>query len=368
MGRKPAGSTTIRDVARHAGVSPTAVSHVLGRGKNTSVRISPDTRERILQAAKELRYVHDARARHLRGAGSPMVGVLADSLEGVNRPTLLNHLTRALFHQGREILLGVHLGDTDVARRHVDIFRSYRTRGVLTIQGSVTLPSPIAKVLDEARDQCGPHVCVTVVEPPRDVPSVSVDYDTLLDRLFRLFEEGGCRSVMLVGRANKFCLSVKSAFDRAAAGHPGISTGALLESPPRWNPSGMPEDLVTALVERSRAGRVGVLAPDDEEAFLLMRQVRRRGVTIPDEVTVVGLFNLHIAAMAEPPLTTFDIMGLAAPMVESALSLMDALSAGRAMRKGGKAFVPELSVRESFVPVHDDARESDATTSPQGPK
>src|SRR4051812_2134704 len=57
-------STTIKDVARHAGVSTAAVSYVLN-GRETAVRIAPDTRDRILAVARELNYHPNALARGL---------------------------------------------------------------------------------------------------------------------------------------------------------------------------------------------------------------------------------------------------------------------------------------------------------------
>src|SRR5690348_9509447 len=67
--------STIHDVARAAGVSPTTVSHALnGRGQ-----VDARTRERVIQAARELRYRPNRHAQHLRTGGGHTI-VLVSSM------------------------------------------------------------------------------------------------------------------------------------------------------------------------------------------------------------------------------------------------------------------------------------------------
>ena len=68
--RKKAG---IRDIAAEAGVSTTTVSYVLNKVEGKS--ISPETRERIIAAAKKLNYTPNAAARLLRTGRTQIVSV-----------------------------------------------------------------------------------------------------------------------------------------------------------------------------------------------------------------------------------------------------------------------------------------------------
>ena len=64
--------TSVRDVARHAGVSVGTVSNVLNRPD----RVSPDAVERVQRAIEELGYVRNDAARQLRAGRSSTIGLV----------------------------------------------------------------------------------------------------------------------------------------------------------------------------------------------------------------------------------------------------------------------------------------------------
>lgn len=69
-------SPTIKDIAKKLGISHPAVSVVLTGKKQSSVRVSAETRERIKQAAREMGYSPSMVARSLRSGSSGMIGVI----------------------------------------------------------------------------------------------------------------------------------------------------------------------------------------------------------------------------------------------------------------------------------------------------
>ena len=68
--------TTVRDVARRAGVSPATVS----RAMNTSVPVSPELRARVMKAAQELGYRPNSSAQSLRRGKSRTVALLVGDI------------------------------------------------------------------------------------------------------------------------------------------------------------------------------------------------------------------------------------------------------------------------------------------------
>lgn len=73
---RPARMSTITDVAREAGVSVATVSRAL-RGLD---RVSPETREKVIQVAEELNYMASPTATSLASGRTEVVGVVAPFL------------------------------------------------------------------------------------------------------------------------------------------------------------------------------------------------------------------------------------------------------------------------------------------------
>ena len=91
LGVAPRRRVTIKDVAAATGLSPAAVSYAL-RG----VQTSPETQERVRQAADELGYTGNAVARALARGSTGLVGVLSGSLQDLSEQRFVEALGREL--------------------------------------------------------------------------------------------------------------------------------------------------------------------------------------------------------------------------------------------------------------------------------
>ena len=86
---------TIKDVAKVAGVSATTVSYVLNNNENQT--ISEETKERVLSAAQELRYVPNYAARIMKNSESHCVGVVMNqSLDNYRYSSMMSGIVDAL--------------------------------------------------------------------------------------------------------------------------------------------------------------------------------------------------------------------------------------------------------------------------------
>jgi DNA-binding LacI/PurR family transcriptional regulator len=102
--------TTSYDVARHAGVSQSAVSRCFKQGAS----VAPKTRARILEAARELGYYPNAIARGLITQRSNMVAIIISNLTNLYYPEVLAELTQRLSAQGIRVLLFSLAAESDV--------------------------------------------------------------------------------------------------------------------------------------------------------------------------------------------------------------------------------------------------------------
>ena len=105
---------TIRDVALLAGVAESTVSRVL-TGAETSIAISEDTRQRVLQAAGELAYRAHPSARALRGKGTNLLGVIVREFDDAFFSRLVDAFVNVARDVGYDLMLGSAKGDPEQA-------------------------------------------------------------------------------------------------------------------------------------------------------------------------------------------------------------------------------------------------------------
>ena len=120
-----AGATSY-DVARHAGVSQSAVSRCFKQGAS----VAPRTREKILAAARALNYYPNAIAQGLITRRSNLVAVIISNLTNLYYPEVLAELTQRLSGQGIRVLLFSLAAESDVDEVLDQVWR-YRVDGAI---------------------------------------------------------------------------------------------------------------------------------------------------------------------------------------------------------------------------------------------
>lgn len=187
-------ATTQKDIARAAGVSQTVVSDVLqGRPRG---RVSPETRERILEAARRLRYQPNASAQALRSRHSRQVVYLTTQADadrfGALGERIIGGLARALAERHYRLLL-------EVAPSHEaapGLLRELAGAGVCdgcvvrALEGASDLWSPLKQV------DC-PCVLVGQCSDP-ELPSVAHDAPGMIRAALRHLAARGHRHIGFV--------------------------------------------------------------------------------------------------------------------------------------------------------------------------
>lgn len=125
---------TAHDVARHAGVSRSAVSRTFTPGAS----VSPHTREKVMVAAQALGYQVNLIARTMNKGYSNFVGVVTAGFESPFRASLLNPMTEALNKQGLMPLL-MNADDPLQLEQSLHELLSYQIAGVILTSASPPL-------------------------------------------------------------------------------------------------------------------------------------------------------------------------------------------------------------------------------------
>lgn len=319
----------MKDVAEHAGVSSMTVSLVL-RGAKTSERISPETRQRVLDAAKKLHYFPNARGRALRSGVTNIIGLYGGHVfVNVRKPfftEIISGLQIGCEQFKKDLLVhGNFHGNTadDLFNELVD----GRIDGLV-----VTMP-PTDPLVERLADLHFP--VVALADPLPNIPSILVD------------DIGGSRRLVeyLHGQGHRRCVYLNdrvlplSAVRRRQAFLEGAQSVAMQVIERTLSDRFTWEDFLHAeILGSDRPERPTVVVCwNDETAYDLLAKCRQYQVRVPEDIAIVGFDGCDTPYNSIWPLTT-----IRAPWAEAA---RQAIAYLEAMLQGEQ--VPQ----ETILPV-----------------
>ncbi|GAB3562217.1 LacI family DNA-binding transcriptional regulator [Amycolatopsis endophytica] len=285
MNRGPVRRPTQADIARLAGVSQATVSLVLN-DRDSDVRISPATRQRVLAAMREWGYVANLSARSLAGGRSRIIGVY--TFEPVFPTTSVDFYFPFLLGMEQQAAeLGYDLLLFTSAGGQRQIFRDGTTRLSLADGALLLGRYPNTEEIEQLRDFGYPFVYVghrEVSGPP--VSYVAADYTSatqqLTERLFGLGHEHVAYARIGDG-------DLQPSRDREKGFRRAVPSGRERRLPgPVWTLEST-EDVEGLLAEMRRGGITGLVAEQDLLAEEILAVAHRRGLSVPGDLSVVAL-------------------------------------------------------------------------------
>ena len=291
MARKP----TLGSVAKEAGVSVPTVSQVM-RGTG---RISEETRERVLRAAKKLHYVPDSRAAAMRSGESREIGCVIHHLANPFNAEVISGVVELL--EAQDYLVSI-LDARDDAKRQagqIEAFIRNGRGGLLWVPAWETGPDTYAML----RAQCIPTV--TFLRP------ASPDFDHVGIRNAEATAAAATRLADLGHRHIAYLGGTDMTHVRRAriSGYQRILAERGLAPPVIWpapdnKRSG--REAAVALLER-HPETTAILCNGDMVAIGACLGVTRTGRMPGREVSVIGFDDIEDAGLATPALTTMAV-------------------------------------------------------------
>ncbi|MEU8380465.1 LacI family DNA-binding transcriptional regulator [Streptosporangium sp. NPDC048865] len=329
-------ATSIKEVARHAGVSLGTVSNVL----NQPERVAEATRKRVLDVIAELGYVRNDSARQLRAGRSRQIAIVVLDVTNPFFTDVVQGAESFAEEQGVMVVVCNSGANADRERRHLDLLEEQRVRGVLITPVDDGRDSRLEKLIARGT----PVVLVDHGAGWYNRCSVAVN-DVLGGHLAgeHLLAQGH-RRIAFVGGP----MTIQQVTDR----HRGV-TLALDGT----------ADLVTLTTPnltvasgRAAAGQIAgmpaaerptaVFCANDLLALGMLQEMTRRGVRIPKDFAIVGYDDIEFAAAAAVPLSSVrqprEQLGRTATQL-----LLEEIQAGGRHEHRQVVFQPELVVRES---------------------
>jgi LacI family transcriptional regulator, repressor for deo operon, udp, cdd, tsx, nupC, and nupG len=290
--KDPGGRVSIVDVAERAGVSPATVSRSL-RGL---AKVSPDTRQRVLDAARELSYVTSLQASSLAAGPRHSVAVIVPYITRWFFSTVTAGALDILRERAYDVML-YHLGSADARDQFFERLPiHHRVRGILTLSMPLTDEHTLAlRALDIPLVSVGP--------PVPGSPSVGIDdagaARGAVNHLLHLKHE---RIGLITGEADDPGFEFISSVERrrgyeAALGAAGLTVDEGLIAAGRHGLAGGAAAMAQLLARPVLP--TAIFAEYDELAIGALWALRRAGLNVPGDVSVVGIDDHEMAAMME---------------------------------------------------------------------
>jgi len=292
---------THADVARLAGVSTATVSYVLNKSEGR--RISPATRDAVLEAAQQLGYRPNAAARNLARGRSGVVLYVVPRVSVGEMPMLAgSQMTTELARRG---LLQVQVFETEDDRHVIEAIKSVDPIAVTSL-------FPLSRGARlAASDAHVPLIEIGLLpalgDPHLAVGALRVDYLNSLGHTQLAFAYTGIAKWRALG--DYWLEGITSA--ARARDLPPIAVDAVTV-----------DNAVEVVTGWHRAGVTAVCAQSDEVACLVLYGIREAGLTCPGDLAVIGVDANPIGTISSPPLTTveFDPAAVAEAAVAAVLT------------------------------------------------
>jgi len=335
-------TSSIRDVARLAGVSVGTVSNYL----NKPSEVSPESGALVKSAIEELGYIRNDAARRLRAGTSATVGFVV--LDGQN--PFFNQVVRGAEDEGSKNGIAILVGNTDEDSRregmYLDLFEEQRVRGVL-----ISPYGDINARLQQLKSRDIPAVLVDRVNVDGQFSSVAVDSVAGGQIAAQHLIDTGRRRLAFVGGP----LDIHQVRDRLEGARVAVDNSELdVEMEVIATAALTVEEGVKAgkrILERPRRHRPDALfASNDLLALGLLQSLIVDGsLLVPQQIALIGFDDIAFASAAAVPLSS--IRQPSAMIGQTALRVLLEEAADPTMIPRQTVFRPELIVRASTTPA-----------------
>ncbi|GCE31577.1 LacI family transcriptional regulator [Dictyobacter alpinus] len=289
---------TLSDVAQAAGVALSTASKALnGQGK-----LRPETRERVLEAAKQLGFRPNDLAQSLVRGRSFTVGLLSTDNYGRFSIPLVTGIEDALVNAQISVFLCNTLGSPEREQQHLDSLLAKHVDGIIVTSDRTNSRAPI----DLGKLDLPVIYAYTRVEDPNVLCILPDDEQGARLAVEHLIKQGRRHFAHITGPVYFEAVQLRAKEMRAVLGEHDIPfterrvlSGAWEES---WG-----YEAANILLDRDPLIDA-IFCGSDQIARGVVDGLRERGIRVPEDIAITGFDNWEVMATAvRPPLTTVDL-------------------------------------------------------------
>ncbi|HWE66773.1 MAG TPA: LacI family DNA-binding transcriptional regulator [Acidimicrobiales bacterium] len=335
--KSSSSTTSVREVARRAGVSVGTVSNVLNRPD----LVASPTRDRVRRAIDELGFVRNESARQLRAGRSRTLGLIVLDITNPFFTDVARGVEDAASAAGLSVILCNSDDDPEKEARYVELLVEQRVQGILIVPAAASTRQPSL-----AASRGIPTILLDYYLKTPLGCSVSVDDVAGGHMAVRHLLDLGHTRIAFVGGGSSTQVAdrQRGALKAAAATKAGHGTVMTITAP-SLNVAGGREAAGSLLALPARERPSAVFCANDLIALGLLQELGASGLSVPGDISLVGYDDIEFAASAGVPLTSVRQPRQELGQVAAALLLEEAADPDHRHRQ--VVFDPELVIRAS---------------------
>lgn len=321
---------TIKDIAREAGVTATSVSLALNNRPGLSLK----TRQNIIRITEEMQYEPDLVARSMINKKSQTIGLLIKNVSDPFFAHLVEDVETVANDNGYSVIVSNVHNSGELEKKHIGMLIGRRVDGIII--ASVNFDAPHIKRLV---DREFPFVLInrriydeTISDKVNHV--IMDGFKAGYEAVTHLYRMGHDRIAILTGTLKSSAnLEKNEGVKRAFRDHGIFQDPRLIIE---CNNSKEEAHAATRNLLRMEQPPTAIFAQDDNMALSAREALLERGISIPDEMALLGFDDIDVSSLTGIELSTIrekecsmarmgtelliDIMGSAALNQESAIS------------------------------------------------
>jgi len=333
----------MRDVAKKSGFSITTVSFVLN---NKTVSIPQQTKDKIYEAVRELRYRPNQLAVSLTTKKTKVLGLIIPDNSNLFFAELSKAIEITAREEGYSLIYGNSNNNPKTDLEYMHVFTDHQVDGIIFTKSTSPPLEEDEESLAFISKSATPIIAVDRMIPGSNVPSVMLNHlkgGQLATR--HLIESGHRRIGCFTGPLELASSMERLKGYRSALAEAGIEYDDTLLFEGNYQ-LGREEEALEYLLQR---GVSAIFSFNDIMAFGLYREAQRRHLSIPRDISIVGFDDIPFCSILLPGLTT--IRQPIADMGKCAVKvLLDRIN-GAEQPNENHLFEPQLILRESVRPV-----------------
>ncbi|GAB3540430.1 LacI family DNA-binding transcriptional regulator [Pontibacter brevis] len=311
---------TIYDIAKGVGFSPTTVSRAL----NDHPAVNKKTKQRIYDIAAQMGYRSNLFASNLRRQHTNTIGVIVPILNSNFQSAVMAGMEKVANEAGYNLIISQSLGTMEKEIANAKTMYNSRVDGLLV---SLSHDSESIEHFEPFFKKGIPVIFYDRVAEHKQSTNIVIDNVQAAHKATTHLIDQGCRNIVHITGS----LKINVYADRLK----GFKYALIDNDLPYKEASVIATDLTeeggikaAEQILKMDPRPDGIFVANDFCAVNCMKALKQAGVTIPDDMAVVGFNNDPITRVVEPNLTTIDYPGyeMGEVAVRSLINYLDALS------------------------------------------